>query len=142
MAAPRFTLSGPESGERHTTMSIRKFTVAVVTASDGSATGYTPYFSGKIEQVRYIKTDFTDGVDFTTTLDGTGQTVWTESDVNAAVTKAPRMATASTAGVAATFDGTRAVFDKIAVSRDRVKWVIASGGSTHSGSLEVIVSDN
>lgn len=124
-------------------MGIRKFTITVTTAADGSATGYTPYFSGKIEQVRYIKTDFADGVDFTTTLDGTGQTVWTESNVNAAVTKAVRMAIAGTDGVASLFaGGGTAVQDKIAVSRDRVKWVIASGGNTKTGALEVIVSDN
>lgn len=124
-------------------MGIRKFTIAVTTDGSGNATGYTPYFSGKIEQVRYIKTDFTDGVDFTTTLDGTGQTVWTESDVNAAVTKAPRLPTYSTAGVAALYaSGGVAVNDKIAVSRDRVKWVVGSGGASHSGSLEVVVSDN
>lgn len=123
-------------------MGIRKFTITVTTNGSGAATGYTPYFSGKIEQVRYIKTDFADGVDFTTTLDGTGQTVWTESDVNAAVTKLPRQQVASTAGVAATYDGTRTVTDKIAASRDRVKWVIAQGGDTKTGALEVIVSDN
>jgi hypothetical protein len=124
-------------------MGIRKFTITVTTNGSGAATGYSPYFSGKIEQVRYIKTDFADGVDFTTTLDGTGQTVWTESNVNAAVTKAPRIAVAGTDGVASLFaSGGTAVQDKIAVSRDRVKWVVASGGDTKTGALEVIVSDN
>lgn len=124
-------------------MGIRKFTITVTTNGSGAATGYSPYFSGKIEQVRYIKTDFADGVDFTTTLDGTGQTVWTESNVNAAVTKAVRLPVAGTDGVAALFaSGGTAVQDKIAVSRDRVKWVIASGGDTKTGALEVVVSDN
>jgi hypothetical protein len=124
-------------------MGIRKFTVSVTTDGSGNATGYTPYFSGKIEQVRYVKTDFTDGVDFTTTLDGTGQTVWTESNVNAAVTKAVRMPIAGTDGVASLFASAgTAVQDKIAVSRDRVKWVVGSGGAAHTGALEVIVSDN
>lgn len=122
-------------------MAMRKFSVPVTTASDGSATAYSPYLSGRLEQIGYKKTDFADGVDFTITVEGTGQGLWTESDVNAAVVKAPRLATASIAGVAATFDGTRAVFDKIAISRDRVKIVIAQGGNAKSGTFEIIVSD-
>lgn len=123
-------------------MTTRKFTITVTTDASGDATGYSPYLSGRVEQVRYIKTDFADGVDFTTTIEGTGQTLWTESDVNAAVVKSPRLATHSTAGVAALYaSGGTAVLDKIAVSRDRIKWVVGSGGNTKTGALEIIVSD-
>lgn len=124
-------------------MTIRKFTVPVTTASDGSATAYTPYFSGKIEQIQYVKTNFTDGVDFTITLDGTAQTVWTESDVNAAIAKAVRLPVYTTAGVAALYASAGvAVLDKIAVSRDRVKIVIAAGGNATTGAFVLVVSDN
>ena len=124
-------------------MALRKFTITVTSDGSGNATGYTPFFSGFIEQARYIKTDFTDGVDFTTTLDGTGQTVWTESNVNAAVTKAPRMPIAGTDGVASLFaSGGTAVQTKVPVSRDRVKWVVGSAGAAHTGALEIVVSDN
>lgn len=123
-------------------MTIRKFTIPLVTDSSGNATAYSPYFSGRIEQVQYLKTDFADGVDFTITLDGTGQTVWTQSDVNAATIVSPRLPTHSTAGVASLYaSGGTAVQDKIAVSRDRVKVVIGSGGNTKSGSIVVTASD-
>ena len=42
--------------------------------------------------IQYVKTDYTDGVDFTITTETTGQTLWTESNVNAAAVKAPRQA--------------------------------------------------
>lgn len=123
-------------------MATRKFSVAVTTASDGTATAYSPYLSGRIEQIGYKKTDFADGVDFTITVEGTGQGVWTESDVNAAVVKAPRIATYTIAGVAALYaSGGVAVLDKIAVSRDRIKIVIAQGGNAKSGTFEIIVTD-
>jgi hypothetical protein len=123
-------------------MTIRKFTIPLVTDSSGNATAYSPYFSGRIEQVQYLKTDFADGVDFTITLDGTGQTVWTQSDVNSATIVSPRLPTHSTAGVASLYaSGGTAVQDKIAVSRDRVKVVIGSGGNTKSGSIVVTASD-
>jgi hypothetical protein len=120
---------------------IRRFTVPVTTAADGSATAYTPWLSGYVQQIQYEKDDFADGVDFTITADETGQTIWTEENVNASSVKAPRMATHNTAGVAATFDDTRPVLDRIALSRDRVKIAIASGGNAKSGSFVVVVDD-
>lgn len=123
-------------------MAIRRFKVDVTTAADGSATAYTPYLSGYIHEIHYIKTDFADGVDFTITADVTGETIWTESNVNAAAVKAPRQATHSTAGVAALYAGAgTAVNDRIALGRDRVKIVIASGGNAKTGSFHVLVDD-
>lgn len=123
-------------------MATRKFTVTV--PSDGSQVGtaYTPYLTGYIESIQYVKDNYTNGVDFTITAEATGEAIWVESDVNAAVTKRPHAATHSTAGVAALYaaDGT-AVNDRIAVARDRVKIAIAQAGASKSGSFIVIVSD-
>src|SRR3954453_12983783 len=123
-------------------MATRRFIVPITTAADGSATAYTPYLSGKIAAIHYLKTDFADGVDFTITAEATGQTLWTEADVNAAKVCMPRGATHSTAGVAALYaaSGT-AVNDLIRLSRDRVKIVIASGGNAKLGAFHVVVED-
>jgi hypothetical protein len=126
-------------------MAMRKFSLTVVTAADGSATAYSPYLSGYINQIVYTKASadsYTDGVDFTITADETGETIWTEANVNASVAKAPRLATHTTAGVAALYAaGGTAVLDKIALARDRVKIVLASGGDTHTGTFDIIVDD-
>lgn len=122
-------------------MSIRRFEVPVTTAADGTATAYSPYLSGYLVSIQYVKTDFADGVDFAITSEANGQAIWTESDVNAAVTKAPRLATHSVAGVAATYDGTSAANDKIALGRDRVKIVLAQGGNAKTGKFVIVVDD-
>jgi hypothetical protein len=123
-------------------MAIRKFVVPVTTASDGSATAYSPYLSGYLHQIQYVKTDFADGVDFTITADATTETLWSESNVNAAAIRAPRQATHSTAGVASLYAaGGTAIQDRIALSRDRVKIVIAQGGSVKTGSFTILVDD-
>jgi hypothetical protein len=123
-------------------MAIRRFNVDVTTASDGSATVYTPYLSGYINAIEYIKTNFTDGVDFTITAEATGETIWTEANVNAAKVCLPRAATHTTAGVAALYAaGGVAVLDRIAIGRDRVKIVIASGGNATTGEFVVVVDD-
>lgn len=119
---------------------IQRFTVPVTTAADGTATAYTPAFTGRINQIRYVKDDFDAGVDFTITLEGTGENVWTESNVNASATRAPRQATHGVDGSAALYAalGT-AVLDKIAVAQDRVKIVIAQGGNAKNGTFHVLV---
>lgn len=121
---------------------IRRFTVDVTTASDGTATAYSPYLSGYIHEIHYIKTDFADGVDFTITAEATGETIWTQSDVNAAAVKAPRQATHSTVGVAALYaSGGTAVNDRIVLGRDRVKIAIAQGGNIKTGQFQIVVAD-
>ena len=123
-------------------MTVRRFSVPVTTAADGTATAYSPYLSGYVHSIQYVKTDFADGVDFTITAEATGQTLWAQSDVNAAVTVLPRAATATTAGVASLYAaGGTAVNDRLAVSRDRVKIVIAQGGNAKSGAFTIIVDD-
>jgi hypothetical protein len=121
---------------------IRRFTVTAVTDGSGNATVYSPFLSGYIHTIEYVKTDYADGVDFTITAEATGETIWTQSDVNAAAVKAPRQPTHSNAGVAALYASAGvAVNDRIALSRDRVKIAIASGGAAHTGQFIIIVAD-
>lgn len=121
-------------------MTIRRFEVTVTTASDGTATAYSPYLSGFIHAIHYVKTDYADGVDFTITAEATDETLWTQSDVNAAAVKAPRQATHSNVGVAALYaSGGTAVNDRIALGRDRVKIVLAQGGNAKTGKFIIIV---
>lgn len=118
---------------------MQRFSVSVTTIADGSATAYTPVFTGKISTIRYVKSTFADGVDFTITADSTGETLWAEENVNASKTVAPRQATHTTAGVAALYAaGGSAVLDKIALVADRVKIVIANGGNVTSGTFHVV----
>lgn len=123
-------------------MTIRKYTVPVLTDGSQNATVYTPYLSGYIESVQYVKTDFTNGVDFTITAEETGENIWTDTNIDASETVRPRAATQTTAGVAALYaSGGVAVLDRIALGRDRVKIVIGSGGAAKVGTFVITVDD-
>lgn len=123
-------------------MTIRKHLVTLISDGAQVGTAYSPYVSGYIESIQYIKTDYTNGVDFTITSEATGETIWTQVDVNAAVTVRPRSATHSTAGVAALYVAAgAAINDRIALGRDRVKIVIAQAGATKTGAFAITVSD-
>lgn len=122
-------------------MYAERHTVALTTDGDGNATGYTPVVTGRVISIRYVKTDFADGVDVVVTAEATGEVIWDEDDVNASATRAPRQATHSVAGVAALYAaGGAAVNDHIVVAQDRVKIVVASGGVAKSGTFHVVVA--
>jgi hypothetical protein len=122
---------------------IRRFEVPVTTDDQGDAEVYSPVLSGKLVSFRYVKPgsdNFEDGVDFVITAEGTGETLWSEENVNASATRYPRAATASTAGAAALYAAAgAAVNDLIALSQDRVKIVVASGGDTKTGTFHITV---
>ncbi|MEA3042977.1 MAG: hypothetical protein QOH47_815 [Sphingomonadales bacterium] len=119
-------------------MHVEIHSVTVTTAADGSATAYSDQVNGLLSQIRYVKpgaASYTDGVDFTITLEDTGETLWAEQNVNASATRAPRQATHSTAGVASLYAaGGTAVNDLIAVN-GRIKIVLADGGDTKAGAF-------
>lgn len=125
-------------------MAIRKFTVAGTTSGSATATVYSPYLSGYIESIQYIKPNsggLSDGSTMTITAEATGENIWTQTGVNASVKTRTRTATQTTAGVNATYDGTRVPLERVALGRDRVKIVITSGGNGKNFSFVIAVDD-
>jgi hypothetical protein len=121
-------------------MTVRRFVVPATTDLNGDATVYTPAIYGKLVSIYYKKTDFADGVTFAVTGEDTATAIWSEAAVNASAIRYPRAATSSTAGVASLYAaGGTAVNDKIAISGERIKAVISSGGDTKSGALHFTI---
>ena len=77
----------------------KRYRKVITTASDGSAEVYTGEITGKIISITYTKDDFAAGVDFTITGEDTGINIWTQTNVDATATVAPKMPTHSQAGV-------------------------------------------
>lgn len=115
-------------------MYIKRVTVAATTAAGGGATVYSARITGKLLGIVYVKTDFAAGVDFTITTEATGETVWTQSDVNASAVKYPRRLVQDTVGV-----DIAATYDSIYLANDRIKFVIAAGGDTKSGAFYLLI---
>lgn len=120
----------------------RRLSVTVTTDGSGDATSYSdPIPYGVLSQVRYVKTDYANGVDFTITSEATGETLWTQANVNASATVAPRQATHDTAGVATLYAAAgAAVLDKIALADDRIKIVVAQGGASKTGAFHFLLT--
>jgi hypothetical protein len=119
---------------------MRRITVEIITAADGSATVLSPRVSGEICSIIYEKIDFADGVDFTVSAEATAEQIWAENNVNAAASRYPRTATHTTAGAAALYaSGGVGVLTKPAVANDRLKVVVAQGGNAKKGKLHFLV---
>ena len=68
-----------------------------------------------------------------------GQTIWSQSTVVANTTKYPMTQACSTAGVAATLDGTRAMLVPICLYNETVTLTIANGGNAKTGTVSILV---
>lgn len=111
--------------------------IAVVTAADGSATAYsTTVFTGRVVNVIYTKTDYTDGVDFTITAESTGLSLWTDTNINATEIVAPVQA----ANIGGTGAASALTEVPVYLANERVKIVIAAGGATKTGTFTIVVA--
>lgn len=122
-------------------MYVRRHTVAVTTAADGSATAYTDTeVNGRVLMIQYVKTDFADGVDFTITGAITGIGLWTDTNINAAETVCPRQPVHDQVGAALLYAaGGTAQTDAVYLAGERVKIIIAAGGNAKSGTFYITV---
>lgn len=122
-------------------MALRRFVVPITVDENGDAEVYSPVLSGKLVSIRYVKDDFAgDDLAFTITSENGGETLWAEEDVIASATRHPRAATHTTLGAEALYaDAGQPVLDKIALSQDRVKFVIAGAGDATSGTFHVTI---
>lgn len=124
-------------------MFIQRHRVAVVTATGGGATGYTPVLTGQLLAVHYLKDGsnaFASTADFTITGEAIGESVLAVSNINASTSWMPRRATHTVAGAAALHaTGGAPKLEPVPLAGDRVKIVVAQGGNTKNGAFEVVV---
>lgn len=122
-------------------MYAERHAVAITTDASGDGTAYTPVVTGRVISIRYVKTDYADGVTVAITAEATGEGIWSEAAVNASATRAPRAATHSILGAAALYAaGGAAVLDHVVVAKDRIKIVVSAGGNTKTGTFHVVVA--
>lgn len=117
-------------------MAIRR-SVTVTCTTGGAATAYIPetngeFIQGKIYAVHYVRGTMSTGSDLTITAEAHSETVWTESNVNATKTVYPRRTINNTAG------GSTTAREPVVVGQDRLKIVVAQGGSGGTGTFSVI----
>lgn len=117
-----------------------RHTVAITTDASGDFTGYTDVVSGRISAIVFTDTNLDATADITMTGEDTGQTIWSESNVNGNKTVAPRQPTHGTDGSASLYAGAgEPVEDHIIVAKERIKVVIAQGGNVKMGQVVIVV---
>lgn len=118
----------------------RRYDVTVTTDGSGAATAYSPRIRGRLNSIHYVKTDFADGVDFTITDETTGESLWTDTNINTSEIVRPRAPVMDQSGAARLYaSGGTAVSDQITLGATRIKIVIASGGDTKTGTFRFVI---
>lgn len=112
--------------------------VTVTTDSGGAATVYLDApdgngWRGRLITLIYTKTDFSNGSTFLITSERTGQTLWSETSVNASTARQPGQVTHDTLGTA------QSAYDYIRLAGERIKIVITGGGNGKIGAFKAIV---
>jgi hypothetical protein len=119
------------------------FTLTVNASGDATVYSSQPAH-GEIYQIRYVpdgSVPLATGADLTITLEGSGLTVATLTDIGTSATQwAPRQATHTVAGAASLYAAAgTAVNDRIGVVAERIKVVVAQGGASKTGTLYIWV---
>lgn len=117
----------------------------VTTDASGAATVYSNAgVNGKVLQIRYTPdpdSPLATGADVTFTEANTALPIVAKANIGtSAFTLAPRQPLHAAAdGAALTYDGTHAVYGKIALTGGLIKLVVAEGGDTLKGRFDVAV---
>jgi hypothetical protein len=124
-------------------MQVQRYDVTVTTDGSGNATVFSPILTGRIINIIYTadgSTPYAGTVDFTITLEATGQGLWTELNIAGSKTVSPQQPTHDQVGAAALYAaGGTAVRDFVFAANDRVKIALAQGGATTKGLFQIIV---
>jgi len=120
----------------------RKLIVIPVTDASGDVIAHSPYFTGFIDSIQYIKDDYSAGVDFDLQLvDSDGEVIaelWDEDNVNASEIQRPTYLNNNPAGGAA-YATDHILHRKVLAVQDRIKITIAEGGDAKSGKFVIRV---
>jgi len=119
---------------------LRTAAVTVTTDAAGDGIGYSESINGRVLSVRYVKTNFDNNVTLAVTTEGTGESALAlaAGQMDASVIKYPRVQVHDAAdGAALTLDGTRKNVEPLVVVNERLKFTVASGGNTKSGTFYV-----
>jgi len=119
---------------------ITRHSVTLTSAADGSATGYIGPVTGFVHALRYVphgSTPLDTNADVTITAETTGAAILTITNIGtSALNLYPRAATVSVANAAALYAAAgQAVNDRIPVCEERVKFVVAQGADTKTGTF-------
>lgn len=126
-------------------MYVERFDFVLGVNASGAATVYSDRVAtGEVRQIRYVpdgSTPLDTGADLTITGEVSGLAIATLTNIGtSAVQWAPRQATSDVSGAASLYAAAgAAVNDRIAIAGERIKVVVAQGGTSKTGTLYIWV---
>lgn len=117
---------------------IKTYQIDITTDGTGAAAVQTAEdIVGFVDTIRYVKGNFSDGVDFTVINKTTGETIWAQNDVNASTTVHPRKQVHTIAGVAAEWATGIPALEPISIGGSKIEVQVGSGGAAKVGTVYI-----
>ncbi len=121
-------------------MYTQSFVVPIAVDASGNQTTYSNVVNGSILSISYVvdgTNPLATGADLTITGETSGIPIITITDIGtSSVSYAPRMATCDTVGAALLYAAAgKPVTDRITLAGERIKVVVAQGGTSKVGTL-------
>jgi len=123
-------------------MFLSRQAIPVITDEEGDAVVFSGVVNGQIVAIKYEKAStngFSAGVDFDVETEALKQEVWSEDDVNDSKAVYPLVGSHNTDGEVILVDESDAVYQRISAIDERVKFTVANGGDTKSGTFYLVV---
>lgn len=117
-------------------MHAQRYTIVVEVDAAGAATAYSPNITGRVHSISYEKDDYADTVAWAITLEETGESLWTDTNITAS----ERVYPVAPANVGSTGAASSLTEAPIVAANDRIKFVISNGGVSTSGIFHVVVT--
>lgn len=123
---------------------IHRMNIPMTVSAIGALTKVSDHcITGKLLAIRYNKTDFANGSTITITSAGTEQSLLAKTSINATETFYPRDVICTAAGVDSVFiaSGQNVQLAQFVLYEEQIKVVVADGGVSKSGALEIYWED-
>jgi len=114
----------------------QKIVVEVITGLSGGKIAYTQPLIGNVLSIQYIKAasnPYADGVSVLVVGEDSGETIWSESPVNASVTRRPRLTMHDSGG------SDEVVGETYLCVNERLKITVSSAGQYKTGTFVILV---
>lgn len=120
-------------------MFVQRQDVTLTTDGSGDCTASSTVLTGQVLGIVFDVGTLANTADVTVTATSTSEPIITVTNLAASGAYYPRTQLHSTAAAGLTLDGTRTMVGPVCVADDRIRFVVAQGGASKTGTATLII---
>lgn len=120
-------------------MFVHKQDISLATDGSGDCTAASTVVTGRIHGIVFNAGTLANTADITVTAIATSEPILVVTNLSTSAPYYPRVQVHDETGAGATLDGTRKMREAVCVANDRIRFVVAQGGASKTGTATLIV---